>query len=266
MRPPSTAHPREGCGRLAAVCGRYVSLTSTDDLLAFLDAQEVIGDDLAPSWNVAPTDQVRAVARPAAIRQLRTMRWGLVPSWSNDRKGAARMINARVETVTTKPAFRSAAVRRRCLLPARGYYEWCTEGGRKIPYFLHDSSGEPLAFAGLYEVWRDPAEREDTEGLLWTCTIITRAATDRVGHIHDRSPVVVPTGLHDDWLDCSGTDEDDVRDLLAAIPPADFDAYTVSTAVGSVRNNGPHLVEPAVAETPPRQEQLDFGTVREIDY
>ncbi|MGH3096427.1 MAG: SOS response-associated peptidase [Streptosporangiales bacterium] len=248
------------------MCGRYVSLTSTDDLVAYLDAQEVLGDDLLPSWNVAPTDPVRAVTmRPphgdrekAPVRQLRTMRWGLVPSWSSDRKSAARMINARVETVTTKPAFRSAAVRRRCLLPALGYYEWCKEDGQAVPYFLHDLSNRPITFAGLYEVWRDPAAGEGDGGLLWTCTIITRAATDRIGHIHDRSPVVVPAGLQGDWLDCSSTGEDDVTHLLDAMPPADFDAYTVGAAVGSVRNNGPHLVEPAEPAASPRQEQLDL--------
>src|SRR6266545_1772940 len=142
-RPGTTPRPqRTRYGRLVGMCGRYASSVSAADLVFEFDIAETMGDDVVPSWNIAPTDPVRAVVkrRPPGggedappVRQLRTFRWGLVPSWAKDRRGGARMINARVETVTTKPAFKSAAARRRCLLPALGYYEWCKTDGRTVP-------------------------------------------------------------------------------------------------------------------------------------
>lgn len=237
------------------MCGRYVNSATTEDLLEEFDIQVVVDEDLAPSWNVAPTDPVRAVLKrqphehekdTPAIRQLHTMRWGLVPSWSSDRKGAARMINARVETVTEKPAFKKAAGRRRCLLPAQGYYEWQQTEDGKVPHFLHSPDGGLLAMAGLYELWRDPALAEDDpDRWLWTCTIITEQASDLLGEIHDRNPVIVPAALHESWLDCSDEDPATARKLLDQIPEARLEPYVVGAAVGKVSNNGPELIEPA---------------------
>lgn len=259
-------------GILNAMCGRFVLTASTDDLLAEFDAQQVIGDDLPPSWNVAPTDPVRIVTERAAsvasasgvgdggdvvslpgpTRQLRTVRWGLVPSWAKDAAAAARMINARSETVGVKPSFKAAAARRRCLVPADGYYEWAVSGGRKTPYFLHGVDGELLAMAGLYEIWRDPTVPDDDPArLLWTCTVITRPAPDALGHIHDRSPVVVPHHLRDAWLDCDGSGADfgsgaaEAEALLAAMPPPRLVPREVGAAVGNIRNNSPSLIAPA---------------------
>jgi putative SOS response-associated peptidase YedK len=188
-----------------------------------------------------------------AGRQLRTARWGLVPSWSRDAKGGAKMINARIETVTSKPAFKAAAARRRCLLPSLGYYEWQRTDHGKVPYFLHDPGGHLLAMAGLYELWRDPdAAEDDPNRWLWTCTVITQQAPDLLGEIHDRNPVIVPRHLYDDWLNCTGADAPDAQDVLARIPPAHLAPHPVSPAVGNVRNNGPELIEP-VAEEQPQQ-------------
>jgi putative SOS response-associated peptidase YedK len=239
------------------MCGRYANSTSTADLAAEFDVGETFGDDVAPSWNIAPTDPVRAVverpprpiegapADPGAERQLRTMRWGLVPSWAKDRKIGARMINARTETVTEKPAFKAAAARRRCLLPAAGYFEWEKTALGKIPYFLHAPGGRPLAFAGLYELWRDHERADDDpDRWLWTCTVITQAATDALGHIHDRSPVIVPPALWSGWLDCSADDPEVARRLLDEMPVPVLEPRVVSTAVNSVKNNGPSLIEP----------------------
>ncbi|HST50060.1 SOS response-associated peptidase [Jatrophihabitans sp.] len=249
------------------MCGRYVSSASTADLLEEFDVEQVVGEQPAPSWNVAPTDLVRAVLqRPlkeqaeqvdepdSPVRQLRTLRWGLVPSWSKDAKGGARMINARIETVTEKPAFRKAAARRRCLLPAAGYYEWQKNEGGKVPYFLHDPDGRTLAMAGLYELWRDPTMAEDDpHRWLWTCTVITQQATDLLGEIHDRNPVLVPPRLQAAWLDCSSDDPETARRILEEIPPARLEPYVVSPAVGNVRNDGPELIEPVAL---PEQERL----------
>lgn len=249
------------------MCGRYASSASTADLVVEFDVDETIGDDIVPSWNIAPTDPVRAVidrrSRRAGVtapetRQLRTLRWGLVPGWAKDRRGGAKMINARAETVTTKPAFKAAAARRRCLLPALGYYEWRKTDQGTVPYFLHDPDGRILAFAGLYEIWPDPAvPDEDPDRLLWTCTIITRPAADLLSHIHDRSPVVVPAELRDDWLDCSPGDVATARHLLDQIPETRLEPHIVSTAVGNVGNNGPELIEPIPAADFPRQERFE---------
>lgn len=247
------------------MCGRYVSVTADSDLtLEFdVDADDVIGDEVPPSYNVAPTDPARIVLERVhrvdgdLTRQLRTARWGLVPSWSKDARGGARMINARVETVTHKPAFRKAAARRRCLVPAQGYYEWQQTDSGKTPFFLHDPGGELLAFAGLYELWRDPTTSDnDDDRWLWTYTIITRQATDLLGEIHDRTPVLVPSDAREQWLDCTSDDPATAQHLLDAFAPPRLEPYEVGTAVGNVRNNGPHLLEPAAR--PPEQQSFGF--------
>ena len=235
------------------MCGRYVSVRSEEDLTKEFDVEEVVGDPLPPSWNVAPTDRVRIVVarhptqdRDAApVRQLRTVTWGLVPSWSRSRSGGAKMINARSETVAGKPAFKTAAARRRCLAPSVGYYEWKHDAGRKTPYFLHAPGEQPLAMAGLYEIWRDDSLPEDDPNRwLWTCTIITRPASDTLGHIHDRCPVLVPPELRQQWLDCSADDPAVAQRLLEHMPEPRLEPRQVGTAVGNVRNDGPQLIEP----------------------
>lgn len=240
------------------MCGRYVNVATTSDLVDEFDVEEVLDDDVPPSWNVAPTDPVRAVVRRVPhgsreadpVRQLRTLRWGLVPSWSRDRKGGAKMINARIETVTTKPAFAKAAARRRCLLPSLGYYEWQKTDHGKVPWFLHGPDRRLLAMAGLYEVWADPDRAaDDPDRWLWTCTVITQPATDLLGYIHDRTPLIVPPELHEAWLDCSSDDVGVARALLERIPQVHLEPDVVSPAVNSVQNNGPELIEP-VGEPP----------------
>jgi putative SOS response-associated peptidase YedK len=202
-------------------------------------------ETLAPDYNVAPTKEVHVVLdRPLKdaddkrpVRQLRTLRWGLVPSWAKSPEGAARMINARAETVHEKPSYRRAFAARRCIVPADGYYEWMVAEDGKHPMYLHGDG--VLGFAGLYEHWRDPDDQ-----WLSTYTILTCTATDELGHIHDRSPVLVPPELRDDWLDPTTTDLAFVRDLIASMPPPRLHAYEVSTLVNSVRNNGAGLIEP----------------------
>ncbi len=225
------------------MCGRYASTRSDDDLSSLFDAVVRLGDPPAPSYNVAPTDPVRIVLDRDDDRQLRTVRWGLVPSWAKDKKIAGRLINARSETVTEKPAFRKAAATRRCLVPADGYYEWEKREGAKIPHFLHTDG--VLAMAGLYELWPDPAlDDDDPNKWFWSTTVLTTTATDTLGHIHDRSPVVVPGDLWSAWLDPTLTDLAGVSDLLQSIPEPHLTPYEVSTAVNSVRNNGPELLAP----------------------
>ncbi|PZS17165.1 MAG: hypothetical protein DLM57_09110 [Pseudonocardiales bacterium] len=249
------------------MCGRYVNVAATADLTDEFDVEEILGDEVGPSWNVAPTDPVRIVVQRAprdagpneAVRQLRTARWGLLPNWSRDRKSGAKMINARIETVTQKPAFKAAAARRRCLVPALGYYEWQKTDEGKIPHFLHQPDGRLLAMAGLYELWRDPAlSDDDPHRWLWTCTIITQQATDLLGEIHDRNPVVVPVELREDWLDCSSDDAATASQLLGRMPEARLEPYVVSPAVGNVKNNGPELIEPVEDSGAAEQQRLEI--------
>jgi putative SOS response-associated peptidase YedK len=223
-----------------------------------------------PDYNVAPTVAVPAVFERTVRsgtetvdgskvagevrRRLAPLTWGLVPSWAKDRSIGSRLINARVETIAEKPAFRKAFAARRCLLPADGFYEWYTPDGhdadsprgkvKKQPFFLHRRDGGLLVMAGLYEIWRDPAkDRDDDSAWLRTCTVITTAATDAAGHIHDRMPMVVRPESVDAWLDPTLSDPARVLDLLVT-DAAELEAYAVSTEVNSVKNNGPQLLEP----------------------
>src|SRR5262245_7010271 len=190
------------------MCGRYASSRRPEDLVEEfeIDSSEV-KESLAPDFNVAPTKQVYAVVqRPPAgeedappERQLRTVKWGLVPFWAKDPAIGSKMINARMETVAEKPAFKQPFAKRRCLLPADGYYEWYateqkTKAGKplKQPYLIHPKDGSSMAMAGLYEIWRDPTrDEDDPRRFLWTATVLTTTAEDAVGHIHDRMPLLV---------------------------------------------------------------------------
>ena len=243
------------------MCGRYVSRRSREELVEAFGVERVeAAEPLPPDYNVAPTKPVYAVLErlatgaAAPARELRVVRWGLVPSWAKDRSIASRMINARAETVTGKPAFRRAFTARRCLVPADGYYEWAAAAGaapagrgrgRSQPFFIHPRDGGVLAFAGLYEVWQDRSrDPDDPDARLWTCTVLTTAAQGDLRRIHDRMPLVVPPERYGAWLDPGLTDPEELRGLLAPPPPDRLVAVPVSTAVNSVRNNGPHLIEP----------------------
>jgi putative SOS response-associated peptidase YedK len=255
------------------MCGRYASSRRPEDLVEEFEIDKVeVKETLAPDYNVAPTKQVYAVVQrskePAGgdedtdaptQRQLRTLKWGLVPFWAKEPSIGNKMINARMETVHEKPAFRRAFAARRCLLPADGYFEWYptdqkTKAGKplKQPFFIHPADGGVMAMAGLYEIWRDPTrDEDDPQRFLWTCTVLTTTAEDSVGHIHDRMPLLVEPDRYDAWLDPSRADVDDLKKLLVPAAPGRLEAYPVSTAVNSVRNNGPELVDPLDAEAEP---------------
>jgi putative SOS response-associated peptidase YedK len=240
------------------MCGRFVVARATGDLVGDWSVDDVEGDDPPASWNVAPTSSVRIVAdrRPhgdadgAARRVAAPARWGLVPPWAKSTQGPP-LINARVETVTEKPTFRRAVLTRRALVPADGYYEWQATAGGKQPVYLHGEGDEPLAFAAVYEHWRDPAVPEGEAGAwLRSFSIITSAATDALGHIHDRTPVIVPRDMVDDWLDAGTNAVGDVRHLLGSLPEPRLVPRFVSTRVNSVRNDGPDLIEPVEGAAP----------------
>jgi putative SOS response-associated peptidase YedK len=230
------------------MCGRYASARSVQDLaVAFGIRADRVDADVAADWNIAPTKPVVAVLDRGAGAVLTTLRWGLVPSWAVDPSVGSRMINARLETAWEKPAFRSALEARRCLLPADGWYEWTARpDGVRQPYYLTPDDGALLAFAGLWEVWRDAEGRP-----LPTATILTGPAPADLRGLHDRAPVVLPPDSWAGWLD-PDSGPDDVRRLLQPTSPGVVRARPVGTAVGDVRANGPELVAAvAVAEQPP---------------
>lgn len=252
------------------MCGRYASSRSPQTLAEEFEVEQVdVREKLEPDYNVAPTKDVYAVlSRPPstdraapAVRRLRVLRWGLIPSWAKDTATGNKMINARVETVTEKPAYRKAFAARRCLLPADGFFEWypTAQRGRsgkplKQPFFIRPVDGSGVSMAGLYEIWRDPArDRDDPEAFRWTCTVLTTQATDELGHIHDRMPLLVDREHYAAWLDPATDQPSRLLDVLVPALPGSgskLEAVAVSTEVNDVRNNGPHLVAPLAAEPP----------------
>ena len=236
------------------MCGRYVAATPVDKLAEQFLVEEVKVAVHEASFNVAPTDEVLAVAvgRDGA-RQLGSFRWGLVPSWAKDTTVGSRMINLRSETVSEKPSFRRTLSRRRCILPADGFYEWKAmgKGRKKQPFFVRARDGSVLAIAGLWEVWK-PQGEEDADWLR-TCTVITTEPNDVVRPIHDRMPVILPPAAWDTWLDQSNQDPDDLAKVLVPAPGDLLEAYPVGFDVNDVRNDGDHLVTPLEGH---EQEQL----------
>ncbi|TXS56832.1 SOS response-associated peptidase [Streptomyces sp. t39] len=260
------------------MCGRYAASRRPEDLTGLFQVEKWEPEEaLAPDWNVAPTKEVYAILeRPVKdaadrrpVRQMRVLKWGLVPSWAKTPEGGARLINARAETVHEKPSFRRPFLSRRCILPADGYYEWVTGTGerelevegrrkrpRKQPYFVTPADGSVFAMAGLYEFWRDRTLPDDHPRAWWvTCSVITtEAETGPLGvapaegpgslaDIHPRMPLMLTPDTWDAWLDPARTDPEELRRLLAPPPEGLMRAYPVTTAVSNVRNNGPELLE-----------------------
>jgi putative SOS response-associated peptidase YedK len=248
------------------VCGRYAASRRPEDLVLEFEAVRAEGQPALPAdYNVAPTKDVYVVrhqkerdgeGRPTGEghRELRSVRWGLVPSWAKDASVGNRMLNARVESLTDKPAFRSAARSRRCLVPADGWYEWAKrlDNPGKQPYFITPEDGSVLAFAGLWEVWGRGEDR------LYTCTVVTAPAVGALGEIHDRMPLVLPRERWAEWLDPA---REDVEVLTAPTPPELVEALElrpVSTAVNNVANNGPELEARVETVGPPADQPALF--------
>ncbi len=261
------------------MCGRFTSTSTADDLAAAFHVDELVAEALPRRHNVAPTQQIYAVAtrplrpppaglgpagpdpgpagptagRGRPVRQLGTFRWGLVPWWAKDPSVGSRMINARAEGLATKPAFRHALEARRCLIPADAFYEWqrlpAPSGRRegRQPWVVRLRGGQPMALAGLWETWRDPGKPD--AGRLRTCTIVTSRANGVVAPIHDRMPVVLAPEAWDRWLD-PDVGADGVCDLLVPAPEDLFEVYPVSDRVNNVANDGPELADPLPAGAP----------------
>jgi len=242
------------------MCGRYVSTKSTGDLLDEFDAEDATGESYQADYNVAPTVTVRTVVNrppreegkeydPQAppIRQLRLARWGLVPSWAKDLSVGSRMFNARAESINAKPAFRTAFTKRRCLVPADGWYEWLrtTDANgkpRKQPYLMTPVDGRSLAFAGLYEFWRPKGSEQD---LLLSVTVITVASQGDLAEIHDRMPLVLAHSDWQRWLDPTVAEPSELLIPQDESAREHLELRPVSELVNSVKNNAPQLLDPA---------------------
>ena len=254
------------------MCGRYAASANPDELV---EAFEVADDRLAepvrtvlknpqepppgmPDYNLAPSKLAPVVLVRASdpdARQLRLLTWGLVPSWSKTPQPGMSTINARAESLLTSRVFAKPAATRRALIPADGWYEWqqsptATDAKgkpRKQPFFIHRTGGEQIAFAGVYEFWRDPsvADKDDPQAWLTSFAIVTQAAEPGLDRIHDRQPVVLEREDWTQWLDPEIDDAQLVLPLLAPRPPGRFEAYPVGRAVGNSRTNGPGLLDPA---------------------
>jgi len=220
------------------MCGRYF-LYSTADRLTQLFG-EMPMPLLEPRYNIAPTQAVPIVRQsPTGGREMVLVRWGLIPGWSKGPDSRFSMINARVETVAQKPAYRSAFRYRRCLIPADGFYEWHAVGANKQPHVLRPRDGRPLALAGIWEHWQDPNGNE-----LESCTILVGAADAQVRPVHERMPVFVGPESFDLWLDIRSQKPQPLETLLAAQQPPDLEIYPVGRAVNSPRNDSAMLLDP----------------------
>jgi putative SOS response-associated peptidase YedK len=230
------------------MCGRYLIISSPEAIKRLFGYPEQ--PNFPPRYNVAPTQPIPIVRVAEGKREFALVRWGLIPAWVKDPRGFSLLINARSDSVLDKPAFRNAMRRRRCLIPADGFYEWKEEGagakaggggrgtGRR-PYVVRPKDRQPVAFAGLWESWIGP-NGEEVE----TAAIITCDANHALHHIHHRMPVVVPPEACDLWLDCRNVDALIAAAMLVPAPDNLFEAYEISSAVNRVVNDGPELLDP----------------------
>ncbi|MFM7898243.1 MAG: SOS response-associated peptidase [Actinomycetota bacterium] len=233
------------------MCGRFVATTAPQQLALLFEAALIddLVDRFTPNYNVAPTTQVLYLTgdidseNGSTRRSLQRAHWGLLPAWSKDRSRAASMINARSETLTEKPSFRGLVKAHRCVVPVDGYYEWRTVGvdpkvkQPKQPYFIRSADATPLALAGLWTTWRDPARNGEE---VPSCTLITTSPNERLAAIHDRMPCILDGDEIDEWLMA----DDAPLQLLRSAANERLVASTVSTAVNNVRNKGADLIEP----------------------
>jgi len=219
------------------VCGRFVRITPVSVLALKFKAEKVLSN-LAPNYNIAPTQEV-VIINDEGVRQIVQCTWGFIPSWAKDPAIGYTMINARSETIARKRAFRSAFKKRRCLVIADGFYEWRTEGKKKFPMYIRLKTGECFGFAGLYNVWKSPDGQQ-----LCTCTIITTEANDTVKPVHDRMPVILPRDKEDFWLDLINEDKEKLLSVLKPYPAEEMIAFEVSTDVNSPQHNTPSNIQP----------------------
>ncbi len=218
------------------MCGRFAVTVPIAQIIEQFEIEQNLCD-LAPSYNVAPGQEVAAIVIDEN-KKLVKFKWGLMPSWMKKDAKPAGMINARAETIKEKPSFRSSFKNRRCLIIASGFYEWRREGKEKIPVYIRMKNGEPFCFAGIYDFWKSAEGKT-----IGTCAIITTEANSLIEKIHERMPVILDKKDHKLWLDCA-QDEQLVLPLLASFSPDEMETYEVGKLVNSPANNSPECIEP----------------------
>ena len=221
------------------MCGRFVGFRSLDELKGFFPIDKA-ACEVVSNYNVAPSQEILAIAKYEGENWLVKFHWGLVPFWAKDPAIGNRMINARLETVAEKPSFRNAFKKRRCLIPADGFYEWKGEKGRKQPMFITLPDRKPFAFAGLWETWR----KKETDDVYKSCTIITTRASESMRDIHHRMPVILKSPAYESWLDPANQDTAELSRMLEKEIVTELVSYPVSTQVNSTRNNDAACIEP----------------------
>ena len=228
------------------MCGRFTTTTTAAALADWFEVDEAEVDEVGPNFNVTPTSDIYTVVEdPDGQRRLDLMFWGLVPQWAESPAIGSKMINARSETAATKPSFRAAFRRRRCIIPVDGFYEWVEVPGRKKkqPMYITARSREPLAFAGLWEQWRPNGDSVD-DTTLTSCAILTGPPNELIAPLHDRMPMILPRRSWKQWLDPSNDDVDALQSLLVPAPEELLEHWPVSVDVNNVRNRDAHLIEP----------------------
>lgn len=225
------------------MCGRF-ALTAPASTITKVFQVDVL-PEILPRYNVAPSQQVTCVVEEDGERKIEQFRWGLIPSWAKDRKISYKTINARSETVASKPSFRAAFRRRRLLVVADGFYEWKRSGKQKLPFLIQIDGGRPFGMAGLWETWTDPETGEE----LRTATIVTCGPNDVMAPIHNRMPVILPSERWETWLDPKNQDPAMLQELLQPFPAERTGARRVSTHVNDARHQGPDCQGPP--EEPP---------------
>jgi putative SOS response-associated peptidase YedK len=224
------------------MCGRFTQQRPASELAEIFGAEPLV-DDPGDHYNVAPTDEASVVVQREERRAVTAYRWGLIPHWAKEAKVGSRMFNARAETITTSPAFRDAFVRKRCLVPVDSFYEWKRDGKLRQAYRVVQRDGQPLALAGLWAGWRDPA----TETVRRTFTIITTTPNEALTDLHDRMPVVVSPDAWARWLDPAPADRGELLGLLVPNEELDLEVYAVGRDVNDVRRDGPELIAPLIS-------------------
>jgi putative SOS response-associated peptidase YedK len=221
------------------MCGRFTQQRPASELAEIFGAEPLV-DDPGGHYNVAPTDDALVVVQRDERRGLTAYRWGLIPHWATEARVGSKMINARAETITSSPAFRDAFVRKRCLVPVDSFYEWKREGTVRQPYRIVRRDGRPLALAGLWAGWKDPAG----DVVRRTFTIVTTTPNEAIAGLHDRMPVIVAEDAWARWLDPAPADPGELLGLLVPSEEVDLDVYAVVRDVNDVRRDGPELITP----------------------
>lgn len=221
--------------RRGKMCGRFTQRQPAARLKKEFSVEEV--PEVEARYNIAPTQTILGVRQTSDGREMSFLKWGLIPSWAKDSSMGAKLINARSETVTEKPSFREAFKRRRCIIPADGFYEWQITGGRKRPFFFRMRNDRPFGFAGLWDKWKN----EDGK-IIESCTIITTEANEVLGTVHDRMPVILAPEDYELWLDDDFRKGSLRQELLRPYPAAEMESYAVSASINSPHSQGAKLI------------------------